>query len=416
LDVSASHTLTRITRLALLQALSFTPVFARYGLTWGEHLVLAVVVSPDGQSFASGGADNTARLWDAQSGKELRTFTGHSYEVCSVAFSPNGRDFVTAGRASPIWLWHVSPAKRPVFDRYAQVLSGHSEGTRSVAFSPDGEHLLSGGDDGVVRLWPAFRHSEVSCFKLPEGRDAFERQWESFAVAFSPDGRLAFSSSDQDRSVRTWDTATGFQLQREKVNNSSDSNRWLVLRDRENRLSVWDARLQVGLGFLDGATGSQVTGLTVSPDGTLVAAQFRNSEDLLILDPRTGKQIWSFKYGSFAHQADCLAFSPDSSLVLACSEFGSVKVWGVATGQQRFSCNPSVTHLAISPDGKLLACPEGLLVRLFDLQTGAALRPLTGAARPLICAAFTPDGRFAIVVAEQLRRLENGLGCPSDIA
>jgi DNA-binding MarR family transcriptional regulator len=43
LDVSASHTLTRITRLALLQAMSFAPVFARYGLTWGEHLVLAAL-------------------------------------------------------------------------------------------------------------------------------------------------------------------------------------------------------------------------------------------------------------------------------------------------------------------------------------------------------------------------------------
>jgi DNA-binding MarR family transcriptional regulator len=43
LDVSASHTLTRITRLALLQAASFAPVFARHGLTWGEHLVLAAL-------------------------------------------------------------------------------------------------------------------------------------------------------------------------------------------------------------------------------------------------------------------------------------------------------------------------------------------------------------------------------------
>jgi DNA-binding MarR family transcriptional regulator len=43
LDVSASHTLTRITRLALLQAASFAPVFARYGLSWGEHLVLAAL-------------------------------------------------------------------------------------------------------------------------------------------------------------------------------------------------------------------------------------------------------------------------------------------------------------------------------------------------------------------------------------
>ena len=43
LDVSASHTLTRITRLALLQTARFAPVFARYGVTWGEHLVLAAL-------------------------------------------------------------------------------------------------------------------------------------------------------------------------------------------------------------------------------------------------------------------------------------------------------------------------------------------------------------------------------------
>jgi len=43
LDVSPTHTLTRISRLALLQAASFAPIFARYGLTWGEYIVLAAL-------------------------------------------------------------------------------------------------------------------------------------------------------------------------------------------------------------------------------------------------------------------------------------------------------------------------------------------------------------------------------------
>jgi DNA-binding MarR family transcriptional regulator len=43
LDTSPAQTLTRITRLALLQAASFAPVFERYGLTWGEYLVLAAL-------------------------------------------------------------------------------------------------------------------------------------------------------------------------------------------------------------------------------------------------------------------------------------------------------------------------------------------------------------------------------------
>jgi DNA-binding MarR family transcriptional regulator len=43
LDVSPTHTLQRITRADLLQTQSFTEVFARYGITWGEYLVLAAL-------------------------------------------------------------------------------------------------------------------------------------------------------------------------------------------------------------------------------------------------------------------------------------------------------------------------------------------------------------------------------------
>jgi DNA-binding MarR family transcriptional regulator len=43
LDVSPTHTLQRITRLGILQAASFARVFAPYGVTFGEYLVLAAL-------------------------------------------------------------------------------------------------------------------------------------------------------------------------------------------------------------------------------------------------------------------------------------------------------------------------------------------------------------------------------------
>jgi len=43
LDVSPTHTLQRITRLSLLQGVSFARVFARYGISFGEYLVLAAL-------------------------------------------------------------------------------------------------------------------------------------------------------------------------------------------------------------------------------------------------------------------------------------------------------------------------------------------------------------------------------------
>lgn len=43
LDVSPTHTLQRITRLALLQGVSFARVFARYGISFGEYVVLVAL-------------------------------------------------------------------------------------------------------------------------------------------------------------------------------------------------------------------------------------------------------------------------------------------------------------------------------------------------------------------------------------
>ena len=59
--------------------------------------VYSVAFAPDGKQVLTGSSDKTARLWDAQSGKELRAFTGHADWVRSVAFSPDGKQVLTGG-------------------------------------------------------------------------------------------------------------------------------------------------------------------------------------------------------------------------------------------------------------------------------------------------------------------------------
>ena len=54
--------------------------------------------SADGKLVLTGSWDHTARLWDAESGKELRTFAGHADGVYSVAFAPDGRQVLTGER------------------------------------------------------------------------------------------------------------------------------------------------------------------------------------------------------------------------------------------------------------------------------------------------------------------------------
>ena len=63
--------------------------------------------SPDGQSLASGSKDQTMRLWNVESGEELRQFQGHTGEVLSVAFSPDGQILASASSDSTMRLWNV---------------------------------------------------------------------------------------------------------------------------------------------------------------------------------------------------------------------------------------------------------------------------------------------------------------------
>src|SRR5688572_32490550 len=70
---------------------------------WG--IVTSVAFSPDGRQVLTGSSDETATLWDVATGRELRTFSGHSLSITSVAFSPDGRFILTGSwdRTARIW-------------------------------------------------------------------------------------------------------------------------------------------------------------------------------------------------------------------------------------------------------------------------------------------------------------------------
>ncbi len=63
--------------------------------------VYAIAWSPDGKTLATAGFDNTVRLWDAATRKEIKKYDGHTKLVLAVAISPDGKHFSQAAWTTP---------------------------------------------------------------------------------------------------------------------------------------------------------------------------------------------------------------------------------------------------------------------------------------------------------------------------
>lgn len=147
-------------------------------------LFMSVAFSPDGRRIVTSGEEDKVRVWDAETGAELRMIPIGG-PVASVVFSPDGKRLVTVGgdldetpqlRNVPS-VWDAETGAR-VF-----ATEGHTQVGRSAAFSADGKWLATASLDGTVRLW----HPD-------DGRPAIVLgvENESHSVAFSPDSRRLF--------------------------------------------------------------------------------------------------------------------------------------------------------------------------------------------------------------------------------
>src|SRR5262249_40765780 len=89
------------------------------------------------------------RLWDAETGKLVRTFTTQVLDGSSrcYALSPDGKTLATVGRDyCTILLWDMTSGKQ------VMALRGHSERITSLAFAPDNKTLASGSSEGVTAV------------------------------------------------------------------------------------------------------------------------------------------------------------------------------------------------------------------------------------------------------------------------
>jgi tricorn protease-like protein len=266
--------------------------------TLEEHSdgICALAFSPDGERLVSGSRDGTVRLWDVSAGKVLRTLEEREGCVHCVSYNPvNARGIIAAaGDDSKVKLWHLGTGEMSLLDAGGGCIN-------SVAFSVDGNSLAWAGGDTSVKLWDMLDGGDIVTLTGHEG--------DVCCVAFSPAGDLIASTS-QDGTIRLWNVATG---------------------EVAKTLTV---------------TGGCALSVAFSQDGSLLASG-GTDKTATVWDVRTGK-VWK----AFEGHSDCIrsvAFSVGDQLVASGSDDNSVRLWDVNGGNNLLSIlrDPEVTEKSV---------------------------------------------------------------------
>ncbi len=111
--------------------------------------VLAVALSPDGKSVASGGRDHMVRLWNIQAGEQKRKWIGHLGAVACLAFAKDESALVSGGFDASVKVWNPAQSSGP------DVIAAHDDWVQALVLNRKNTLLASGARDGSVKLWDA---------------------------------------------------------------------------------------------------------------------------------------------------------------------------------------------------------------------------------------------------------------------
>ncbi|ETO20708.1 hypothetical protein RFI_16509 [Reticulomyxa filosa] len=243
-----------------------------------DSKVNSVTFSADGRKIVSASDDHSVRVWDAESGKQLKNFRGHTNKVFAARFSPDGNTVVSCSENGTIRLWDV--------DKGTEIMKFKRDLDKiyDVNFSPDGKYIVSGLQDSTVRLWNL--HSGMEMLLIGHSEDVLSTQ-------FSPDGKMIASSSN-DKIINLWNVESG-EISKQ-------------LRGHSDR----------------------VTRATFSPDGLFIASCSLDNI-ARIWDIKTGK---SKMLKGYLSKINDLKYFPDGQKIVSCSNGKKIGLWNAKSGKK----------------------------------------------------------------------------------
>ena len=372
----------------------------RYRLAGHGTWVSAVAFAPDGKRLAVSGNEGAIKVWETETGRELRNLGGIGAAGNCLAWSPDGRRLASAHPDGFVRIWDPE--------------TGHETARIShtalhLAWSPDGTRIAAAGSGDQVRIWAA-----------ADGQPSGPVQsLGANGIAWAPDGRRLAGVS-RDGSLVVWDTASGQTLfavkqisQLSSVAFSPDGNR-LATGGTEGIIRLHDARSgREHAAVLPGC--ENVSSLAFSPDGGRLFAAGGGMGGVKIFD--TTRDPRGRGVTPWLDQSAALAFVGESDRLRGIGwQGGQLATVSFSTGGMRYQGNFPVIDLrgwprgdfSFNADGRLLAAPlqrDPTAVGIWDVELGRLTATLCGNSPWVTAVAFSPDGlRLATAALDEPKR------------
>jgi WD40 repeat protein len=345
--------------------------------------VAAMRLSPDGRSLAVSWKDRGARLYELSNGRDRARLSAIGTPR-DLAFMPDSKTLAAVDPDGARMVRFFDAASGNPVD----TVLGHSTPISAIAFAPDGSSLActtGSGGESTMALWEVA--TGRSRWAIPNG-------W-FLDLAFSPDGRtLATASPGVGGPVRFWDARTGGLIRSVDARGDPFSSLAFTRDGRLvggslGRMEVWDPT--TGRRTVDwAALPHGVDRLVVAADGRSAAVSTPGIYFCTLGASRTGEPDIPMP-----RTLTGLALSPDGRMLATADGTETVRFWEVLTREAAAAIPfaEPVAGIAFSPDGRTLAAATGGGVHLFDLATGTLRFTLPPGMSADTLVAFSADGR-----------------------
>jgi WD40 repeat protein len=339
--------------------------------------------------MATGSGDNTARIWDCDTGTPLHTLNGHTSWVLVTSFSPDGKFLATGSMDNTIRLWNAQTG-----EALGGPLKGHTKWITSLAWepyhnqAPGKPRLASASKDATIRIWDVPLRRTETVLSGHKGSVTCVR-WGGINRIYT---------SSQDKTIKIWNSKTWVCLQTLSshshwVNHlalSTDFALRTAFHDHTGKVpeTVEDRIIKAKSRFEKAAT----------KDGKIIERLVSASDDntIFLWDPQNSQKPLARLLGH-QKQVNYVTFSPDGHYIASAGFDNHVKLWNARDGSFVTTLRGhvgAVYQCCFSADSRLLvSASKDTTIKVWDVKTGKLSMDLPGHQDEVYAVDWSPDGR-----------------------